>query len=174
MALKPTPMACGFIRESLNSRRLDGGTESHFLVAALGKKANRPPQAETAQGARTSESAAGGSRSKEACPPNGWQERAGTESAKLKNRAELWVLAECCGLGGSRTEDALACGAAWSDPSLHPVQVLHHKGSYSRGAPNNPKFSAEPQRPDAARRRGKNLALLLGKIPVIICQEFAH
>jgi hypothetical protein len=85
-------------------------------------------------GARTSESAAGGSRSKGACLPNGWQARAGAEAAKLKNRAELWVLAECCGLGGPRAVGALACGAARRDHSLHPVQVLHHKGSYSGGS----------------------------------------
>jgi len=160
MALKPTPLACRFIREHLNSRRLDGEMESHFLVAALGKK---PIARRRLQGAMRADlrSAAGGSRSKGARPPNGWQARAGTESAKLKNRAELWVLAACCGLGGPRAEDARACGAAWRDPSLHPVQVLHHKGIFSRGAPNNPKFTPEPPLPSAARRRGKSLALIL-------------
>jgi hypothetical protein len=162
MALKPTPLACRFIREPLNSRRLDGGTASHLLVTALGKKANLAPQAATAPGARTSESAAGGSRSKGACLPNGSQAQAGTEVAKLKNRAELGVLAAWCGHGVPRAEDAWACGAAWRDSFLHRVQVPHHKGSNARGAPNNPKFSAVPQRPSAARRQGKSLALFLG------------
>jgi hypothetical protein len=62
-----------------------------------------------ASGARTSESTAGGSRRKGARAPNGWQTRAVSEPAELKNRrAETWVLAKCCGLGGPRAEDALA------------------------------------------------------------------
>ena len=53
-------------------------------------------------GARTSESAAGGSRSKGACLPNGWQARAGAEFAELKgHRAELWVLCHAPAGGAS-------------------------------------------------------------------------
>ncbi len=35
---------------------------------------------------------------------------AGKHEGGLKGHAVQWVHAECCGLGGPRAEDALACG----------------------------------------------------------------